>query len=50
MKEEILGEILGNLIVVGIAYFVIDDVSIWEIVRVVVIGSLGWRFGELGKQ
>ena len=47
MKEEILGEIVGNVIVVGIAYYVIDDVSIWEIVKVVMVGSVGWRIGSI---
>ena len=46
MKEEILGEIVGNLIVVGIAYFLIDEASMWEIVKVVLVGSLGWRMGS----
>ena len=45
MKEEVIGQIVGNLIVVGIAYYVIDDVSIWEIVRMVMVGSVGWRMG-----
>ena len=47
MKEEVLGEMVGNLIVVGIAYWVIDDVSVWEIVKVVMVGSVGWRIGGL---
>ena len=43
MKEEILGEIVGNLIVVGIAYLLVPDVSMWEIVKVGMMGSVGWR-------
>ena len=46
MKEEILGEIVGNLIVVGIAYLLVPDMSMWEIVEVVMVGSLGWRMGS----
>ena len=47
MKEEILGEIVGNLIVVIIAYYLVPDMSMWEIMKVVVMGSLGWRMGGL---
>ena len=51
MKEELIGEIVGNLIVVIIAYFLIDDMSVWEIVKVVMVGNVGWRMaGSLISQ
>ena len=51
MKEDVLGEILGNLIVVGIAYCLIDDVSVWEISWQVILGSVGWHMaGSLLSQ
>jgi len=43
MKEEILGEMLGNVCVVIIAYYVVDEVSVWEISWQVILGSVGWR-------
>jgi len=47
VKKEILGEIVGNVIVVGIAYYLIEGVSVWEISWQVILGSVGWRIGSL---